>query len=31
MSSLDLGPFSVQLTRLDDMDHLDLKVAKKSR
>ena len=30
-SSLDLGPFRVQLTRLDDMDHLDLTKAKESR
>ena len=30
-SSLDLGPFSVQLTRFDSMDHLDLTIAKESR
>ena len=29
--SLNLGPFSVQLTRLYDMDHLDLKIVKYSR
>ena len=29
-SSLDLGPFSVQLTRFDSMDHLDLTIAKES-
>ena len=27
-SSLDLGVFSVQLTRLDNMDHLDLTIVK---
>ena len=30
-SSLDLGVFSIQLTRLDNMDHLDLRTAKESR
>ena len=30
-SSLDLGPFGVQLTRFDNMDHLDLTIAKESR
>ena len=30
-SSLGLGPFSVQLTRLDDMDHRDLTIVKQSR
>ena len=30
-SSLDLGAFSVQLTRLDDMDYLDLKITEESR
>ena len=29
-SSLDLGSFSVQLTRLDSIDHLDLTLAKES-
>ena len=27
-SSLDLGPFSVQLARLDSMDHFELTTAK---
>ena len=30
-SSLDLGVFSVQLTRLDNMDYLDLTIEKESR
>ena len=30
-SSLDRGPYSVQLTRLDNMEHLDLKIAKQSK
>ena len=30
-SSLDLGAFRVQLTRLDSMEYLDLTIAKKSR
>ena len=30
-SSLDLGAFGVQLTRLDSMDYLDLTIAKESR
>ena len=30
-SSLVLGPFSVQLTRLDDMGHLNLTITKESR
>ena len=30
-SSLDLGAFSVQLTRSDDMKYLDLTIAKESR
>ena len=30
-SSLDLEPFSAQLTRLDDMDHLDLTIAEERR
>ena len=30
-SSLDVGTFSIQLTRLDSVDHLDLKIAKESR
>ena len=30
-SSLDLGAFSGLLTRLDNMDHLDVSIAKKSR
>ena len=30
-SSLDLGAFSVQLTRLDSMEYLDLTIAKESR
>ena len=30
-SSFDLGPFSVQPTRFDSMEHLDLTIAKGSR
>ena len=30
-SSLNLGAFSVQLTRLDSMEYLDLTIAKESR
>ena len=30
-SSLDLGPYSVQLTWFDNVDHLDLMIAKESR
>ena len=30
-SSLDLGPFSVQLTGFDSMDHLDPTITKESR
>ena len=29
--SLDLGPYSIQLTRLDNMDNLDLTLAKKKK
>ena len=30
-SSLDLGPFSVQLIRLNNIDHLDLRISKETR
>ena len=31
MSSLDIGPFSVQVTQFDSMDNLDLMIAKEKR
>ena len=30
-SSLDLGPISIRLTRLDNMDHLDLTITKERK